>query len=578
MCSKVEVRMKAQVAVLGWVFTTLCLVSYTAAFSHGASLVACLDMKPKHIRAQLQSPRNSYIIIHSNMSSFSPGDKVPVTVRSSRDFMGFLLQARRVSNDEVTGTFVFVPSGSKLMNCFKEGDTVTHSDKSLKRNLSFVWKAPDQSTGDIKFFLSVVQSYFVYWARIESVVVSQQTQNRTLSDRSEEPGPDMPTMLQKPYDLKIIPSEDRAPSSSILLTHPVEFIPTSLTRTAATGWEHILTGDGNREIPGDGPNPLGPSLSGVTSQSSDGGEQPGWRSSTDTDEMLEPSLEAWHLEGAYALGSFGFEENSSSHHSLDRYWANSEVLPLQFFPFHFRARSSPTSPGTPRSCLNCEQNVQAIPGTSSLALTRAPLPTEILFPAHLLGPQRLSATEAVPRRLNGKANSIILGNAPTASPQMATRESAIPKASANFLSQSAKGGEEEEQEEEGQEGKEDDKREDSGYTSPWMTKPMPGTANPRQDGRGSHWETQIMAAQLSILLCLSATFGMALAAVLRCLHDQYCHKRTEVSFSEPDSDIPTGTDSEEVMHVKKIRENSFVLVQAEYNWITPSAGMKKTLV
>uniref|UniRef100_A0A6I8PQ02 Reelin domain-containing protein n=1 Tax=Ornithorhynchus anatinus TaxID=9258 RepID=A0A6I8PQ02_ORNAN len=498
--------MKAQVAVLGWVFTTLCLVSYTAAFSHGASLVACLDMKPKHIRAQLQSPRNSYIIIHSNMSSFSPGDKVPVTVRSSRDFMGFLLQARRVSNDEVTGTFVFVPSGSKLMNCFKEGDTVTHSDKSLKRNLSFVWKAPDQSTGDIKFFLSVVQSYFVYWARIESVVVSQQTQNRTLSDRSEEPGPDMPTML-------------------ILLTHPVEFIPTSLTRTAATGWEHILTGDGNREIPGDGPNPLGPSLSGVTSQSSDGGEQPGWRSSTDTDEMLEPSLEAWHLEGAYALGSFGFEENSSSHHSLDRYWANSEG------------------------------NIQNGPRTQT------PLPTEILFPAHLLGPQRLSATEAVPRRLNGKANSIILGNAPTASPQMATRESAIPKASANFLSQSAKGGEEED-----------------GYTSPWMTKPMPGTANPRQDGRGSHWETQIMAAQLSILLCLSATFGMALAAVLRCLHDQYCHKRTEVSFSEPDSDIPTGTDSEEVMHVKKIRENSFVLVQAEYNWITPSAGMKKTLV
>lgn len=74
-----------------------------------------------------------------------------VTVRSSRDFMGFLLQARKVSNDETAGTFVFIPPGSKLLSCFEDGDTVTHSDKSLKRNLSFVWKAPDQPIGDIKF-------------------------------------------------------------------------------------------------------------------------------------------------------------------------------------------------------------------------------------------------------------------------------------------------------------------------------------------------------------------------------------------------------------------------------------------
>ncbi|NXE49169.1 RELD1 protein, partial [Casuarius casuarius] len=142
---------KVHVVIIGWACTTLCLVSYTAAFSHGASLSACADMMPKHMRAQLHSPRNNYITIHTNMSSFFPGDKVPVTVRSSRDFMGFLLQARKVSNDEITGTFVFIPPGSKLLTCFEDGDTVTHSDKSLKRNLSFVWKAPDQPIGDIKF-------------------------------------------------------------------------------------------------------------------------------------------------------------------------------------------------------------------------------------------------------------------------------------------------------------------------------------------------------------------------------------------------------------------------------------------
>lgn len=76
---------------------------------------------------------------------------VAVTVRSGRDFMGFLLQARRVSDHQIAGTFVFIPPNSKLMTCFGEADAVTHSDKSPKRNLSFVWKAPAQPMGDIRF-------------------------------------------------------------------------------------------------------------------------------------------------------------------------------------------------------------------------------------------------------------------------------------------------------------------------------------------------------------------------------------------------------------------------------------------
>ncbi|NXV93901.1 RELD1 protein, partial [Calonectris borealis] len=168
---------RAHITIIGWACTTLCLVSYASAFSDGASLSACTDMMPRHLRAQLHSPSNNYVTVHTNMSFYFPGDKVPVTVRSTRDFMGFLLQARKVSNDEIAGTFVFIPPGSKLLTCFEDGDTVTHSDKSLKRNLSFVWKAPDQPIGDIKFFISVVQSYFVYWAKIESAIVAQRGQN-----------------------------------------------------------------------------------------------------------------------------------------------------------------------------------------------------------------------------------------------------------------------------------------------------------------------------------------------------------------------------------------------------------------
>uniref|UniRef100_H3AAC8 Reelin domain-containing protein n=2 Tax=Latimeria chalumnae TaxID=7897 RepID=H3AAC8_LATCH len=164
--------MKVQVALLSWACAGLCLISYTAGFSHGAGHSACSDMRPKHISTQPQNPKSNYISVYTNKSSYLPGDNMPVTVRSTRDFMGFLIQARRLSDDRIAGTFVVIPPGSKLLTCFEDGDTVTHSDKSLKRNLSFVWRAPDQPIGNIKFFVSIVQSYFVYWARIESAVVS----------------------------------------------------------------------------------------------------------------------------------------------------------------------------------------------------------------------------------------------------------------------------------------------------------------------------------------------------------------------------------------------------------------------
>lgn len=99
-----------------------------------------------------------------------------VTVRSSRDFMGFLLQARRVQGHTgevgvgvpnktagdgvrskrmglllVGGSWALTPPGTHTLHCISEDDTLTHSDKQLKRNLSFVWKAPDAPVGDIKF-------------------------------------------------------------------------------------------------------------------------------------------------------------------------------------------------------------------------------------------------------------------------------------------------------------------------------------------------------------------------------------------------------------------------------------------
>ncbi|XP_031799367.1 reelin domain-containing protein 1 [Sarcophilus harrisii] len=306
--------MKIQEAILGWAYSTFCMISYTAAFSHGASLVACVDMKPRHIRAQLQNPRNSYVTIYTNVSSYSPGDKVPVTVRSRGDFMGFLLQARRVSDDQIAGTFVSIPSGSKLMSCFEGANTVTHLDKSPKRNLSFVWKAPQQPTGDIKFFLSVVQSYFIYWERIESTIVSQQTQNRTLSDGNMEPA----ASLWKPNGLEVTTT---VPSITLAQhTQPVAFAVVSLAGTSVTdSLESALV---TTETPGDeehllNPSPLGDMAAGA--RGSDQGGQPDQDGPhPDRDQTSEPSLAVPVLE------NFPFQDDGSSRNPPNRTRGDSE--------------------------------------------------------------------------------------------------------------------------------------------------------------------------------------------------------------------------------------------------------------
>ncbi|KAF5904173.1 reelin domain-containing protein 1, partial [Clarias magur] len=66
--------------------------------------------------------------------------------------MGLLLHARSVVGDRVVGgKFTLYPPGTHTVSCLSAADTVTHSDKLLKRNLSFTWRAPAQPSGDLRF-------------------------------------------------------------------------------------------------------------------------------------------------------------------------------------------------------------------------------------------------------------------------------------------------------------------------------------------------------------------------------------------------------------------------------------------
>ncbi|KAM9329511.1 reelin domain-containing protein 1 [Gastrophryne carolinensis] len=496
-----------------WLCITIGLISYSAAYSHGGSLAACSDMRPKHIRAQPQNTRKTYVTIHTNSSFYLPGDKVPVTVRSTRDFMGFFLQARRVLNDQVAGSFVFIPPGSKLLRCFEDGDTVTHSDKSLKRNLSFVWRSPDQPVGDIKFFVSVIQSYFVYWARIESSVVSGQMQIKN----SEKP------RLEEFYIGTTSVLDTKPPNTS-----PQTDAPSLISRARPKPPEtliHVEIGRGNYVsgvplIITNTPQPVTPSTSKV--------------STSTTKDSSVPLLVS---RATQSLASHNQTLNGS-HDPRNQHGLNGAL---------------------PELCTSCEDESKVIPSEPTL-----PPPGPTVPPSDLNLPADSMTWFTTPASSTQEIlqDPITLHlQSPLWSPSIARESKPTNKIAANFLQQP--------------ESADSDANVEVHMesTPPLVTKTVQENginSKGGEKGRGM----PLAMTQMGILLGCSVVLGMALAAGVRCIHAQYCHKRTEVSFSEPDDNVITLRESGEMMHFKKIRENSFVLVQAEYNWITPALCAK----
>ncbi|XP_056410995.1 reelin domain-containing protein 1 [Hyla sarda] len=491
-----------------WICISLGFISYSEAFSHGGSFAACLDMKPKHIRALPQNPRKNYVTVYTNRSFYLPGEKVPVTLRSTRDFMGFFLQARRVSNDQVAGSFVFIPPGSKLLRCFEDGDTVTHSDKSLKRNLSFVWKSPDQPVGDIKFFVSVVQSYFVYWARIESNVMAGNVHNWT-SETQDIKASDMETSSVTSTCIAInlkhsttLTGANKISLVSIKGTKPPEIRITTVTEKTKHVFPNVTS-------------IIRTSPQFVTTSSSVS------HGSTVQTVTLQ-NIKSQHL-------------NLTSTHRI-----NSRTQHL-----HLGRLTTHCSTCIEESKLVTQGQKLTSPSLSSSPASFAQYTIQLLQTEEIM-------KEPIKSSFQDSQNHVSSGPTTQYKVLKATKE-----LSANFLHQPESPSLE---------------RNTEISTSSWVTRSIQEFGVPTKEKENKGKRMQFAMTQLGILLGCSVVLGMALAAGLRCVHAQYCHRRTEVSFSEPDNNVITLRENGEMMQFKKFRENSFVLVQAEYNWITPAVG------
>ncbi|XP_075038628.1 putative ferric-chelate reductase 1 [Mixophyes fleayi] len=158
-----------------------CLVSVFG-YPNGLISDSCDSMLPTHGGNTPQSSVAPYNITVSN-TKFVPGDIITVTLQSnsvSTPFKGFLLEARSVGGNRITGTFATTDGKAQTLTCSGRANTaVSHISNNLKTSITASWTAP-QGEGPVRFRATVLSSYSTFWTGVESdIIVALQISNTT---------------------------------------------------------------------------------------------------------------------------------------------------------------------------------------------------------------------------------------------------------------------------------------------------------------------------------------------------------------------------------------------------------------
>ncbi|XP_063955194.1 putative defense protein 3 isoform X3 [Lytechinus pictus] len=154
------------------------LFAFTAAFQTGAPDSACVDATPGHKEQDgttdidPEDNANSPYNFTFEGSEYNPGGDLEVSIATASgtdSFQGFLLQARKVDDDTVVGTFTAPDSEiGQLLACTYAGSTVTHTNNTEKTEETFTWHAPSDLTGNITFFGTVALNHDTFYVGLRS--------------------------------------------------------------------------------------------------------------------------------------------------------------------------------------------------------------------------------------------------------------------------------------------------------------------------------------------------------------------------------------------------------------------------
>uniref|UniRef100_A0A3B3V0F6 Reeler domain containing 1 n=1 Tax=Poecilia latipinna TaxID=48699 RepID=A0A3B3V0F6_9TELE len=502
--------MSSNLLLWGGAVVLCSMASPILSFSHGASLTSCQEMIPGHIRAHPLDPKHSFITLQTSSSSYLPGQLITVTVRSSRDFMGFLLQARSVGGQR--NGFAEGP-GTHTLRCLFEGDTVTHSDKQLKRNLSFVWRAPDMPKGDIRFHITVVQSYFVYWTGVESAVVRDRSPSAWRRSKTKmTDGESTIFAVQETVTAQTGENSqfDSTTKSFRLFSQPLSQTTRVFSQPTVTPQPVTVSSGGNDPTSEGNTKTMAPVVGFVSSNTS---------SSFSASNSLSRSFASRRSE------NFTLVTSISSIHSPSRPSQNEpKTTPNHSVP-------APPSPISIPHHLTSAEYQTSTPPTSSSSPSASNYPT-MPSSSTSISPTFSSSTPSFSRKVVH----------PNPKPYPNLRPSHDQEINPNIQNTDTK-----------------------------PKHPSDPADAPDKEGKYPDIVPRHSAWELGMLLGCSAGLGMVLVVGLRYVYRQACGRRTEVTLNHREREYGRGEqglvhlqECGDLVRVRKIRENSFVLL-AEYD-------------
>ncbi|KAF2361861.1 Reeler domain [Trinorchestia longiramus] len=142
-------------------------VTITESFPNGAPVEACIyQTVPNHTGTKPSLPSTFLHEFVATRGSYVPGSTIHVHV-SGPKIKGFFIQA---IDDN------YKPIGSFIKNDFSklhdECSAITHTHPGPKKDLSFIWQAPQHGHGgNVYFRATILEEYDKYWSKVFAKVL-----------------------------------------------------------------------------------------------------------------------------------------------------------------------------------------------------------------------------------------------------------------------------------------------------------------------------------------------------------------------------------------------------------------------
>ncbi|XP_052102438.1 putative ferric-chelate reductase 1 [Mytilus californianus] len=149
----------------------ICCFQSVSGFAAGPPFSTCLTLFPKHHGLEAQTTEPPYTIdIQEN--DYIPGQDIHMTVggKNGRKFMGLQIAVHRDKGDteELIGEFTSFPSEKlRAMNCIDgKKNMIGHKNNDIVTEVNITWKASAVNQGNLTIFISIVESFDIFWINI----------------------------------------------------------------------------------------------------------------------------------------------------------------------------------------------------------------------------------------------------------------------------------------------------------------------------------------------------------------------------------------------------------------------------